>query len=218
MSHPYTCVLFDLDGTLLDSAPGITSTLAYTFKELGRPVPSAAELLAYVGPPILDSFRDLAKMTPVEGLHALSIYRHEYLRTGIYKSDPFAGIPHVLRSLHENGVTVSLATSKPEYPSKLMLNHFHLSQYFDVVTGASEDEKRSAKADVVAEAVRRLTAFGADLSRPVMVGDRGTDVAGAAANSIPTIFVSWGYGTADEAARAAATASTPAELQTLLLG
>ena len=98
------------------------------------------------------------------------------------------------------GIPMSLATSKPELPATNMLNTYGLRQYFDVITGASEDESRSAKADVVAEALRRLAAIGADVSRPVMVGDRIHDVEGAAAHNVPTIYVEWGYGSPAEQA------------------
>jgi phosphoglycolate phosphatase len=218
MPFPYSAVLFDLDGTILDSAPGITATLAYTFTALGRAVPSDEVLLAFVGPPILDSFRDLAGMTPIEGLHALSIYRERYLTAGIYDATVYEGIPGILSAIHSSGMLLSLATSKPEYPATLMLKHFDLFQFFDIITGASEDESRSAKADVVAEALQRIRKCGGDISRPVMIGDRGSDVRGAAENRVPAIFVEWGYGTAAEQAGSVAVAHTPVALRGLLLG
>ena len=89
--------------------------------------------------------------------------------------------------------------------------------YIDVMTGASEDETRSEKKDVIALALTRLEAFGADLSNPIMVGDRFYDVEGAAANGLPTIFVDWGYGSPAEQVGAVAVVSTPAELLHLLL-
>jgi phosphoglycolate phosphatase len=214
---PYSCILFDLDGTILDSAPCIVATLAFTFEKLGRPIPSPSVLLAFVGPPILDSFRDLAGLTPVEGLHALSIYREQYLKTGIFDAKPYPQIAGVLHDIHASQKALSLATSKPEYPATVMLKHFHLLENFDVITGASEDESRSAKGDVVAEALKRLASIGADISRPVMVGDRGTDVRGAMEHGVPTIFVSWGYGTIVESSDAVAVADSPAELHDLLL-
>ena len=124
----------------------------------------------------------------------------------------------MLEAICKRGIPVSLATSKPELPATNMLNAYGLSRYFDVITGASEDETRSAKADVVAEALRRLAAIGADVSRPVMVGDRIHDVEGAAAHNVPTIYVEWGYGSPAEQAGAIATAATPEDLRTLLLG
>ena len=90
------------------------------------------------------------------------------------------------------------------------------ARYFDELTGASDDETRSRKADVVAEALRRLAADGADLSRPVMVGDRIHDIEGAAENRVPTIFVTWGYGSPAESAGAVAVVDHPAQLLPLL--
>jgi phosphoglycolate phosphatase len=214
----YSSILFDLDGTIVDSAPGITKTLAYTFAELGRPVPSPVELLAYVGPPILDSFRDRGGMSLGEAAEALAIYRPRYLESGALDSTVFPGIPEVLRAIHEAGIPLSLATSKPETPATLMLSHFGLLDYFDIITGASDDEVRSSKKDVVAEALARLAASGADLARPVLVGDREHDIEGAAANDVPTIFAGWGYGSAAEQVGSVAVAPTPAELRQLLLG
>lgn len=217
MAAPFTCILFDLDGTIVDSAPGITNTLAYTFAELGRPVPSHDELMKYVGPPILESFEKLGGLSLGEAAEALAIYRPRYLEAGALDASVFPGVGDVLRVVHAAGIPMSLATSKPETPATVMLSHFGLLDEFDIITGASADEVRSAKADVVAEALVRLRDFGADLSRPVLVGDRIHDVEGAAVNSVPTIFVEWGYGTSDEAAGALTTVSTPAELQLLLL-
>jgi phosphoglycolate phosphatase len=218
MTAPFTSILFDLDGTIVDSAPGITATLAYTFETMGRPVPPPAELLAYVGPPILESFRDRAGMSLGEAAAALAIYRPHYLESGALNSAVFPGLPAVLSAVHAAGIPMSLATSKPETPATLMLSHFGLLGYFDVITGASDDEVRSSKQDVVAEALVRLKAFGADLSRPVLVGDREHDIEGAAANSVPTIFVDWGYGAASEQVGSLVVAHTPTELQHLLLG
>jgi len=214
----YSAILFDLDGTIVDSAPGITATLAYTFEQMGLPIPTPSELVAYVGPPILDSFRDRADFTPEQAQHALEIYRPQYLETGVYNATVYDGLPGVLRAIHSAGVPLSLATSKPELPATLILEHFGLASQFDIITGASADEVRSAKADVVAEALVRLEAFGADLSNPVMVGDREHDVHGAAAHGIPTIFVEWGYGSPAEQAGTVASVSTAEELQRLLLG
>ncbi len=212
MPSRFSAVLFDLDGTIVDSAPGITATLAYTLEELGEPVPTPSELVAWVGPPILDSFRDLAGFTTEQAQHALTIYRPRYLSTGVFDAHVYEGVPEVLAAIHAAGIPLSLATSKPETPARIVLEHFGLAQYFTELTGASDDERRSAKADVVAEALRRLGEDGADLSRPVMVGDRHHDVEGAAAHDVPTIFVRWGYGDPAEEAGAIGIAQTPAQL------
>ncbi|MBX3100588.1 MAG: HAD hydrolase-like protein [Salinibacterium sp.] len=214
----FSCILFDLDGTIVDSAPGITATLAYTFEAMGLPVPSADELIAYVGPPLLDSFRDLAGFTPEQSHAALTIYRPQYLEVGVFNASIYPGIPGLLKRIHRSGIPLSLATSKPETPATLILEHYGLLEYFDVVTGASDDEVRSAKADVVEEALKRLAALDVDLSRPIMVGDRHHDVLGAAAHDVPTIFVRWGYGAPAEEEGSIGVVNDTAELGRRLLG
>ena len=215
MPH-YSAILLDLDGTVTDSAPGITDTLAWTFTQLGMPVPPAEELLRYVGPPLLDSFRDRAGLTLEQRERALEVYRERYLDRGAYDSTLYPGMGLLVRDIAEAGIPLSLATSKPETPATLMLEHFTIAEHFDIITGASEDEVRSAKADVVAEALIRLRAADADLTRPVMIGDRVHDVEGAAAHGIPTIAVAWGYGEPAEWQHARAVAHDVDELRALL--
>ena len=215
MPH-YSAILLDLDGTVTDSAPGITDTLAWTFTQLGMPVPPPEELLRYVGPPLLDSFRDRAGLTLEQRERALEVYRERYLDRGAYDSTLYAGMGLLVRDIAAAGIPLSLATSKPETPATLMLEHFTIAEHFDIITGASEDEVRSAKADVVAEALVRLRAMDADLSRPVMIGDRIHDIEGAAVHGIPTIAVTWGYGDDEEHQHARAIAHDVEELRALL--
>ena len=217
MTTSYTCVLLDLDGTLIDSAPGITATLAWTFEQLGEPIPSPSALLKYVGPPLLQSFETIGGMSEAEAHQALAVYRERYLAHGVTNVSAYDGIAETLAAVKASGLPSSLATSKPESLARLALTHLGLMDSIDVMTGASEDETRSEKKDVVALALQRLAAFGADLSNPVMVGDRFYDVEGAAANGVPTIYVDWGYGSPAEQVGAVAVVSTPAELQSLLL-
>lgn len=212
MTPRFTPVLFDLDGTIVDSAPGILASLAWMFEELRMPVPADAELRRWVGPPILDSFRDLAGLDPDRSRHALTVYRTHYREVGVLDTTPFPGVLEALRAIHAAGIPLSLATSKPESMARTILDTIGIAEVFTAITGASDDETRSSKQDVVAEALRRLTAAGADGAAPVLVGDRIHDVEGAGAHGVPTVFVTWGYGSPDEAAGAIATADTAAEL------
>ncbi len=211
MAPRFTPVLFDLDGTIVDSAPGILASLAWTYEQLRMPVPPPVELLKWVGPPILDSFRDLAKLDEDESRYALALYREHYTEVGVFDATPYPGVLDVLRDIHAAGVPLSLATSKPESTARIILEHFEIDGAFTEITGASEDEVRSAKPDVVAEALRRL-AERHPLERPVMVGDRIHDVEGAAEHEVPTVFVTWGYGSPAEAAGAIASVDTADEL------
>lgn len=212
MAPRFTPVLFDLDGTIVDSAPGILASLAWTFEQLRMPVPPPAQMLPWIGPPILDSFRDLAGLDEDESRYALAIYREHYGEQGAFDAQLFPGVAEVLGELSEAGVPLSLATSKPESTARRILNHFELSGLFTEITGAGDDETRSTKAEVVEEALRRLAAH-TELDRPVLVGDRHHDVEGGAVHRVPTIFVTWGYGAPAETAGALAVASSVDELR-----
>lgn len=216
-TRTWSAVLFDLDGTIVDSASDITGSLAYMFTALNLPVPSDEVLLSYVGPPLLDSLRLTAGFDDEEAWAALNIYRAHYAEH-VLRSPVFPGVAGVLERLHAAGIPVALATSKPESMATKVLDHQGLSQYFTVIAGASDDEERSTKADVVAEALRRLKALGINTEHSVMVGDRGYDTLGALANGVPTILVEWGYGSPDEAADAMAVVHSADQLRTLLLG
>lgn len=218
LTRTWSAILFDLDGTITDSAPAITSSLAHTFELLGRPVPPASELLAYVGPPLLAAFREYAGMTEREADEALVVYRAHYSGDASLDTAVYPGVAGLLERIHAAGIPLALATSKPEQNAIKILNHFDLSKYFTVIVGASEDEVRSAKADIVKEALVRLADAGADLSAPVMVGDRSYDAEGAAANNVPAILVEWGYGSPAEAAAATAVVHSADQLAKLLLG
>ena len=213
----WSCILFDLDGTIADSAPGITASLGYMFEKLGRPVPSQEELRSWVGPPILDSFRDLAGMDQIESAQALAIYRRHYLASTASSASIYPGIARTLRAIHRAGIPLALATSKPEFAASLILDHGNITQYFRVISGSSIDEIRSAKKDVIEEALIRFGMINADTSNPVMVGDRYYDIDGATAYGVPTIYVNWGYGAPGEESGALDTVSTNAELAALLL-
>jgi phosphoglycolate phosphatase len=215
-ARTWSPVLFDLDGTIVDSAADITASLAHMFTQLGLDVPSDDALRSYVGPPLLDSLRLTAGFDDAEAWEALNIYRDHYGER-VLRSPVFPGIEGVLERLHSLGIPIALATSKPESMARKVLDHADLSKYFTVITGASEDEELSTKADIVAEALRRLEAQGVDLSNPVMVGDRGYDTLGAAANGVPTILVEWGYGSPAEASDAMAVVHSADQLRNLLL-
>lgn len=212
----WSCVLFDLDGTITDSAPGITSTLSHTLQALGKPVPTPAQLVAFVGPPILDGFAALG-LDEGESSAALALYRKRYQARGAFDSRVYPGIETALQAVCAADLPIALATSKPESQAVRMLAHYGLTDYFTFIGGASEDETRSEKADVVAYVLDNLGSLDVDVRFPVMVGDRVHDVEGAAANGVPTVFADWGYGAATERAGSIAVARRPADLARILL-
>ncbi|GAA4068146.1 HAD hydrolase-like protein [Agromyces indicus] len=213
----WSAVLFDLDGTIVDSASEIMDSLAHMFTEMGVPVPDVDTLRSYVGPPLLDSLQMTAGFTDVEAWEALNVYRDHYDQH-LLRSPVFPGVEGVLQRVQAAGIPIALATSKPESMAREVLEHNGLAKYFTDIAGASEDETRSTKADVVAEALRRLQARGIDTTDAVMVGDRGYDILGAAAHDVPTILVEWGYGSPAEAGDALAVVHSADQLRSFLVG
>jgi phosphoglycolate phosphatase len=212
----YTAVLFDLDGTLVDSAPGIFHCFEHTFRMMHREAPSRDMMRPFLGPPLEATFRDSLGMSGEDLERAVAIYRAEYAAGGAITAELYPGVIEVVRAVRAAGIPVALATSKVESGVRMVLRHFDLSDDFDVLGTATDDDSRSSKADVVEYALESLSDAGADISRVVLVGDRIHDVDGAAAHNVDSILVEWGYGNPEEWDAAGARASTPERLRELL--
>ena len=212
----YNTILFDLDGTLTDSAPGILNSVRYACRKMGLALPEEATLRRFLGPPLVDSFRELVGLSPAEADRAVAAFREYFPEKGIFENEVYPGIPAMLADLHSRGCKLILATSKPEEFARRIMEHFDLAQYFTAICGATMDETRTDKAEVIAYALD--TAHITDKTGVVMVGDREHDVLGAKKNALPCIGALYGYGSRAElsAAGAAAIADTVADLHTLL--
>lgn len=212
----YTAILWDMDGTIIDSAPGIFESFRYAFDRLGIESPSDDQLRTYLGPPLLDTFREILDCDEAEGRRAVDIYREDYLTRGVFVAEVFPGVRNCLEVMQSTGVALGLASSKGLSGINLVADKFDLRGYFEAWGTASDDQKRSAKADVVAYSLDLLNEAGHDTSRVILVGDRIHDVEGAHANGIESVLVGWGYG--DDAERRSAThfAATPDELLRVL--
>lgn len=214
----YTIILFDLDGTLTDSAPGILNSVRYACRKLGLPIPGEETLRRFLGPPLIASFRELMGLDAAGADRAVSAFREYFPTKGLFENEVYPGIPALLADIKSAGKTVIIATSKPEAYARRILEHFGLAQYCDFICGATLDETRTDKAEVIAYALETAGITGRDGA--VMVGDREHDVLGAKKNGLPCIGAVYGYGSAEEltAAGAAALADTVDELHKLLLG
>ena len=198
----YKTILFDLDGTLTDPAEGITNSVAYALRKYGIEPPERRELYCFIGPPLADSFRKYYGFSEDEGQKAVEVFREYFRDRGIFENVVYEGIKDLLSDLKKAGKTVVLATSKPEIFAKQILERFDLIKYFDIVAGATFDESRVKKDDVIAYALEQLA--DADRSSMVMVGDREHDVKGAAVHGISCIGVLYGYGDREELENAGA--------------
>ena len=213
-------ILFDLDGTITDSAPGIVDCFRHALAAVGAPPPDEATLRGVVGPPIVHTLRRLG-LSGEEVRRARAAYRERYDADGWSMNAVYPGLADLLRDVARPGVTLGLATSKNERMARRILRHFDLDGPFTFIGGASDDDTRIEKGDVIAHT---LAALGRRPQPPeaggtpgvVLVGDRSHDVLGAARFGIPTILVGWGYGTPAERATARWTVRTPDELGALL--
>lgn len=212
----FSAVLFDLDGTILDSAPGVFHCFEHTFRMMHRVAPSREDMWPSLGPPLPETFRNMFGLDGDELDRAVKIYRTEYLATGAITATLFDGVMDVVRAVRQAGIPVGIATSKIESGTARVVNHFGITDEFDVIATASDDDARSAKADVLRLGLRLLDDAGVDTSRVVLVGDRIYDVEGAQAVGIPSVLVGWGYGTVEERALATATVESPNELRAIL--
>lgn len=208
----YSTVLFDLDGTLTDSGKGIINSAKYALKQMNHEVPDDSELRKFIGPPLVDSFRNYCGFTNEQAHKAVYEYRVYYKEKGIFENEVYNGVRDMLCSLKENGKKIILATSKPEVFARIVLDHFDLTKYFDFIAGALTDETRNTKAQIIEHILKSCDMT--DTSDLVMVGDREHDVIGAKEHGIDCIGVLYGYGSRAELETAGAKfiAKTPTDV------
>ncbi len=214
MSLSISVVLFDVDGTIVDSAPAVISAFRDTLSDYGLPIPGEQRLRTYVGPPLWYSFGDLG----YEGQQLSDLvasYRRRYLARYL-DPEPFPGVIDLLHDLHDAGIPLATATSKQAPTAISQIEHLDLSSVFDVVAAATPDPS-SNKATVIRDALTRLKAQGADISHPILVGDSIWDVRGAQEAGIPVIGVGWGYATEDGLDDADAVCETVEDLRAFIL-
>jgi phosphoglycolate phosphatase len=185
-------VIFDLDGTLTDSAQGIVSSFRHALGEVGVGVPDDDLAARIVGPPMHHTLGEMGLGEDADA--AIAAYRADYSTRGWALNRLFDGIAELLADLHAAGVRLAVATSKAEPTARRILEHFGLDGHFEVIAGASVDGSRATKSDVVAHALAQLNPLP---DRVLMVGDRSHDVEGAADHGIDTVVVGWGYGRSD---------------------
>ncbi len=186
-------VIFDLDGTLIDSAAGTLASFRYAMAAVGAEVPSGDLVTRIVGPPLNDTMHSLG-LGGDRAEAAICAYRADYTRRGWAMSTLFDGIGELLADLRSGGVRLAVATSKPEPTARRILRHFGVADAFEVIAGARMDGTGADKAEVLGRALAQLKPATGCV---VMVGDRAHDVEGAAQHGIDTVVVGWGYGASD---------------------
>ena len=190
-------VLFDLDGTLTDAAPGIVNGMRIVFDHFGVEQPDDATMRTHLGPPLAVTWREHYEFTDKQITEALAVYREYYHEVGMFENEVFDGIPELLAQLNDDDIILATATSKPDFSATRIIEHFGLAEHFAFIGAANLEGTRDSKALVVGHTLEQLNANAAT-HRILMVGDRHHDVHGAREHGIDTIGVLWGYGDATE--------------------
>ncbi len=189
----YAVVLFDLDGTLVDSEPGIHAALRHALLDGFGIVPTSAELDEFMGPPLDYILPRVYGITdPADIQRFLDLYCEKYFHDSEYDFDAYPGTFELVRELHGRGVTLGLATAKPHESASRILERAGIAEFFTVVAGSETDGSRQAKDEVVAYALDLLGA-AADGTSAVMIGDRDLDVRAGLSHGTDAIGVTWGY-------------------------
>ena len=201
-------VIFDLDGTLLDSYSGILGSLRHTLEGLGIHGMSDREIAGWIGPSIYHSFAGAMPGATDDEVHAaVTAYRDHYADIGWKDCRPYAGVYDMLRDVRASGARMYVATAKAEYIAVKMTAAWELDPLVDGVHGSKRDGRHADKGDLL-EYI--LEAEALDPRRCVMVGDRSSDILGAHRHGIRSVAVTWGYGSREELDGADATETVTA--------
>lgn len=199
----YNTVFFDLDGTVINSELGVLNSVEYALKKYGAEIPPQEKLNFFLGPPLEDSFAKLLNISRQEAQTLVKYYREYYPQKGIFEIELYEGIVPILKKIKQSGRKTVIATSKPEEFAVRILKHLGIAELFDVIAGATFDNSRSEKPDVLAYAIKM--AGVTDINTAVMVGDRKYDCIGAQHFGMDSIGVLYGFGDLEELNNAGAT-------------
>ncbi len=194
----YRYALFDLDGTLTDPSLGITNSILHALRRMNRDLPPREELYRFIGPPLLPAFQNFLGMTEEEANRAIVFYREYFSVTGLFENTPYDGILDTLAKLKIAGLTLAVATSKPEKFAAQIIDHFGMSDEFTLVCGATMDSTRSKKGDIIAYTLDQLGIDESEKPHVLMIGDRHHDIDGAKEHGLASAGVLWGFGSEDE--------------------
>lgn len=193
----YGYVIFDFDGTVVDTGEGIIKSLQYSFEQMGRKIPDMSDLKKFIGPPIHYSYTHFYGVSEDEVGMYIKKYRERYKIKGIYECELYEGMKELLTELRSRGVKIGIASSKPEHLIYSVADYLEITDMFDAIVGVKiDDSNHSTKTGLVLEAMKQLGAT--DKEKVLMVGDRCFDIDGAAGAGVKSCGVLWGYGNKEE--------------------
>ncbi len=202
MKNSYSAILFDLDGTLTDSSPGILGCVRYALEKMGREVPEETLLNGFLGPPLVYSFTQYCGMTPEEARQAAELYRKVYKDQCVIGNSLYDGIYELLEQLKNAGKLLAVATTKPQVTADKIVEHFGIKKFFDTICGAAPDGSSGEKAGIIRKAVEKLGVT--DFGQVLMIGDRFYDIEGAKEVGVASAGVLYGYSRPGELEKAGA--------------
>ncbi len=192
-------VLFDLDGTITDSSEGIVNSILYALRSMGKQEDDVDRLRSYIGPSLKDTFQNNYFPAEEQCKKAIAFYREYYATKGIFENKLYSGISEVLKTIKSGGGVVALATAKPTYFAKIILQYFGVESYFDTIVGSHLKGTRTDKNEIIFEVLDQL---GFPKSNDIyMIGDREYDIVGARKHDLKTIGVEYGYSIEGELSR-----------------
>ncbi len=216
--YPYNVIIFDLDGTLLNTEIGVIESVEFTIRALGFEELSYSELRKFIGPPIQESFRSRYSLDDVLTIKATEVFRDRYKNQGIYQASEYVGMKNTLIKLHELGFLLAVATFKRQDYAIKMLEHFGYKDYFVCIFG-SEEGKNLSKQDIVQNCIEFINR--PTVTDHLLIGDSLYDSVGANAAGIDFLGVTYGFGfqTKTEVLEAGAVfvAETPLDISDFLL-
>lgn len=196
----YELVLWDLDGTLIDTSPGVFHCLEQTFQELNLPIPPVEVLRKFIGPPLMESFSAYSGLEQDQVAGAVRLFREKYQGEQLFQAVVYEGLTDLMDRLKADGVKMAVTTMKPESSSKPLLEHLGLMKYFDALCCGAEDESGEiTKADLVRQAMDVLNM--PDPFKILLIGDSKYDAQGAQACRVDFAVALYGFGFTEEQAR-----------------
>lgn len=188
-------ILFDLDGTVINSKEGIFNSIDYTLEKLGMEKADYETKAKFIGPAIGYSFKTLYGFSEEQAENAVNIYREYYGETGIFEMEPYEGLEKLLKKLKAQGKKIAIATKKPEMYAKRIITYLDFDKYFDLVCGAKSEEADNSKSHIIKRAFEGLNARK---DEALMIGDTKFDIIGAKGAGVISLGVGYGFGTKEE--------------------
>lgn len=210
-------ILFDLDGTIIDSALGVTNGVNYALEKTGRKTYPMEELKGFMGPPLVDEFQRFCHISREESAEIVEIFREYYNQKGILENKVYEGMEATFQRLLDAGFRLMVATSKVEYAAKSIAERLGFAKYFSCIAGGLADNTRTGKAEVIEYIIEAFDIT--DRREILMVGDRHYDIDGARKSHIHSLGVLYGYGSEEELLDAGAEriVSSPEEIATVII-